>query len=263
MLTHKYYPVLGFVFVCLVLCFPAVVKADAAPPLAPPGSSVATYDFETHVQMVSEEVIIDVQTYHGPSVNLIEDEEVSEEHMAHTELWSVLGEGDLVGHVTASFTMQNQGDEPESFEVWFPIGTNRNSSIIVTVANFQAWVNGSLVETGRRRIEDEYGESMPWATWPVDFPVGEQVQLMVTYDLPPSPAFKRDRFDYILETGAGWWDVIETGHFTFRLPFEVTEENTSLLTGNNDNITISGNEIYWEFSDLEPDQYDNIYLTII
>jgi hypothetical protein len=254
----------GLVVVCLALSFPLAVKADAAPPQAPPGSSIATHDFETHVQMVSEEVTIDVQTYHGPTINLYEDENLQNDMAPNASL----SEGDLVGHVTASFTMQNQGDAPESFEVWFPIGANDGYFNVVTVANFQAWVNGNLVETGRRETEDEFGEPLPWATWPVDFPVGEQVELAVTYDLPSTFEFQRHRFDYVLETGSGWWDVIETGTFTFRLPYEVTEENVSLRTNNLgdiplDSLAVSGDEMRWEFSDLEPDQGDNIELRVI
>ena len=79
MLPQKYYPLLGLVFLCIAFCFPAVVKADAAPPQAPPGSTIATHDFETHVQMVSEEVTIDVQTYHGPTIVLYDDESKASE----------------------------------------------------------------------------------------------------------------------------------------------------------------------------------------
>jgi hypothetical protein len=268
MLPQRHYPVVGLAVVCLALCLPLVVKADAAPPQAPPGSSVATHDFETHVQMVSEEVTIDVQTYHGPTLVLYDDENTQE--MSGDIVFSnaVLSEGDLVGHVTASFTMQNQGDAPESFEVWFPIGANDGYFNIVTVANFQAWVNGNPVETGRRETEGEFGDTLPWAAWPVDFPVGEPVQLAVAYDLPATFEFQRYRFDYVLETGSGWWDVIGTGTFTFRLPYEITGENASLRTNNLgeipiDSLAVSGDEMRWTFSNLEPDRGDNIELRVI
>jgi hypothetical protein len=269
MLPQRFYPLVGLVFVCIALCFPAVVKADAAPPQAPPGSFIATHDFETHVQMVSEEVLIDIQLYHGPTISLIEGEEVPEEYEGRIESpdtgfsFRLLSEGDLVGRVTASFLMQNQGDEPESFEVWFPIGVSSGYGNVATVANFRAWVDGSLVETGRRRTEDDYGKSWLWATWLVDFSVGEQVQLMVAYDLPANTVYQRHQFPYIVSTGAGWWDVIESGTVTFRLPYEITDENVSYYTSDEGTTTIIENVLRWEFSNLEPEGKDNLYLVLL
>jgi hypothetical protein len=269
MLPRKYYPLLGLVFLCIAFCFPAVVKADAAPPQAPPGSFIATHDFETHVQMVSEEVLIDIQLYHGPTISLVEGEEVLEEYEGRIESpdtgfsFRLLSEGDLVGRVTASFMMQNQGDEPESFEVWFPIGVNSGYGGVATVANFRAWVDGSLVETGRSRTEDDYGESWLWATWPVDFPVGKQVQLMVAYDLPANTVYQRHLFPYIVSTGAGWWGAIESGTVTYRLPYEITGENVSYYTSDEGTTTIIENVLRWEFSNLEPEGKDNIYLAMM
>ncbi|MEJ2150890.1 MAG: hypothetical protein P8Z40_15635 [Chloroflexota bacterium] len=270
MLPHKVYPLVGFVFVCVAFCFPSVARADAAPPQAPPGSTIATNDFETNVQMVSEEVVIDVEDYHGPAISLVEGQAVDEGYVESPQSSSntVLSNGDMVGHVTATFSMLNHGDEPESFDVWFPIGANDGYFNIVTVVNFQAWVNGNLVETGRRETEGEFGDVLPWATWPVDFPVDEQVELMVTYDLPATFEFQRYRFDYVLETGSGWWGVIESGTFIFRFPYDVTAENVSLSTFNLgdipiDTLDVSGQEMRWSFRGLEPDRGDNIQLRVL
>jgi hypothetical protein len=96
------------------------------------------------------------------------------------------------------------------------------------------------------------------------------VVLRNAYDVAPFAGTIYGSFGYILETGAGWRGPIGEATITFRLPYEVNESNTVLHhpyrfwhLPHPDAFAISGTDVTWRFSDLEPTQDDNIYLTVL
>jgi hypothetical protein len=226
--------------------------ADAMPPWQPPGSSVVPGGFATHVQMMSEEVLL-----------VIEAEEPLADSRSH-------GGG---GRVEARFVMRNQGEQEESFDVLFPLGASSTFDA-ETIKNLSAWVDGVPAPVSEVQREDLWRQVLvPWATWPMTFPSGQDVVLRVTYDLVPVEWESYFGYHYILETGAGWWGPIGEGTITFRLPYEVGQPNTVLYDhplgeehatcANPGDLVIAGTDVMWRFSDLEPTPADNFCLTIL
>jgi hypothetical protein len=227
--------------------------ADAAPPWQPPGSSIDPGGFATHVQMMSEEVLL-----------VIDAEEPTTDRR-----WGYGGGG----KVEARFVMRNQGEREESFDVLFPLGVSSTFDI-ETVKNFGAWVDGVPAPVSEVQREDPRRKVLvPWATWPVTFPPGQDVVLRVTYDVVSVEWEPFFIYYYILETGAGWWGPIGEGTITFRLPYEMGQLNTVLYDhplgesyatcGNPGDLVIAGTDVMWRFSDLEPTPEDNFCLTIL
>jgi MYXO-CTERM domain-containing protein len=249
---------IGLVVLSLVLAYAGPVWADAAPPERPPGSSVDPGEAVTQVQMVSEEVLLEII---GKPMPAGEAGYLAADHMQ--------------GHVTATFVMRNQGQSEEAFEVWFPLGAPDGYSTVTTVSNFQAWVDGAPAQVSEALREGKWESMVPWATWPVTFPPAQDVILRVEYDVLPDGYSPYGTFPYVLETGAGWWGPIGTGTITFRLPYPVNETNTVLnpdvygdaqtdwLAPNPADYTVSGTDVVWRFTELEPTAEDNVALTVL
>jgi hypothetical protein len=238
-------------------------RADVGiPPWAFPGSSLDPGEVSTQVQMVSEQVLLVVEA--GQSGDIFP---------GYSE---GLSAKEMVAHVEASFVMRNQGDTAEAFDVWFPIWLPEYPYYGDTagVEKFAAWVDDApIVVSYYDETVTEMEAPRPWATWPMNFPPGQDVHIHVTYDTYPSGNHPYGTFYYILETGADWWGPIGQGTVTIRLPFKVNEINTALNPDSRDifssdspkpaGYTVSGNEVTWQFTDLEPTAEDNIHLTVM
>jgi hypothetical protein len=237
------------------------------PPWSMPGSSVDPAGVPTHVQMVSENVLVTIGSHRRDDILPGYD--------------GALAANAMVGHVDATFIMHNQGDELEAFDVWFPLWLSDEAyhTPITQAENFVAWVDDVPAEVDYLEAELDFlapGDQpnpLPWATWFVSFPPGEDVEIRVAYDIFPIGDRPYGTFHYILETGADWWGTIGDGTITIRLPYEVNESNTAL---NPDSRTyygstaprpghyaISGTDVVWHFADLEPIADDNVQLTVM
>lgn len=227
------------------------VHADAAPPWRPPGASIDPGEgFVTHVQMMSEEVLL-----------IVDAQEATSDRKQ--------GDGGR-GQVEAYFVMRNQGESEESFDVWFPLGA---SSVYNAqeIENFSVWVDGAPVPVSRELKNDPTieNQTVPWATWPTTFPPGQDVVLRMTYDMTSTEWEPFFTYHYILQTGAGWWGPIGEGSITFRLPYEVNSSNTVLELDqpnaglNPGYFVVSGSDVIWSFSELEPTPADNVCLTML
>jgi hypothetical protein len=181
----------------------------------------------------------------------------------------------MVGHVEATFLMRNQGKAEEAFDVWFPLGVPDGYSNIVEVEGFQAWVDGAPAPIEIEERVGRWESTVPWATWPATFPPGHDVLLRVTYAVRPEGYSPYGTFPYLLETGAGWWGPIGEGTITFRLPYAVNESNVVFppevygdeqmlwVAPQPSDFTVSGNDVVWHFTDLEPTAEDNVKLTVL
>jgi len=240
--TKKRYPFLLIGILLLLMGIPrSDAKADVGLPPAHPGYSLSPGDYETNVQMVSEVVEI------------------------------IIDEGPLKASVEASFQMRNNGAEDEDIEVWFPFGEvihHAKKERVFQVADFQAWVDGKEMDI---IIEQSDEWKLIWAHWPVSFPNGESIEILVSYNLNPSmdntPGWC-GRFDYILETGAGWQGAIETAEIIIQAPYPLEELDVLLGFGdpffaNPEGYAIDHTEIRWTFSSLEPTEGDNINFSLL
>ena len=246
----------------LTLSYVPSVKADSAPPWTAQGAAIEPGEESSRVQMVSEEVLLTVEA-------LVPEGEPG-----------IVGDV-MMGHVEATFTMRNQGENSESMDVWFPLQSGDGYDTTARVENFRVWVDGLSVEIDEAPGRDLLGfrDTVPWVKWPVTFSPGQDVLLRVTYDIHPIGYLPWGTFHYILETGAGWYGPIGEGTITFHLPYQINNLNTMLgntgsekFTGDLPNLgdspnptpfTVSENEIVWHFSDLEPTAEDNVRLTVL
>ena len=266
--TNRFYRFL--LWACAVMLFVLLAthaspaQADVGiPPWSYPGTSLGSDQPATKVQMVSEEVLVTIEPWNRP-------EEIAGLYSDAAAHW-------LGAHVEATFVMRNQGDIVEAFDVWFPAWLPEYPYYGPTagVEKLAVSVDDALVELTYYEHMDvtTWNGPLPWVSWFVEFPPGEDVIIRVTYDALPSGVRPYGTFYYILETGADWYGSIGAGTITLRLPYEVNETNTALNpesrgllsdTGPNPaNYTISGADVIWQFNDLEPTAEDNIRLTLM
>jgi len=238
------------------------VHADVGvPPWSLPGSSIDSGETSTRVQMISENVLIVIEDHQGDDILPLYQGE--------------LAANSMVGHVNATFLMRNHGDETEAFDVWFPMWLPDFPYYGDTtgVESFAAWVDGVSAEVSYYEARGQIDAPTPWATWFVSFPPGQDVEIRVAYDVFPAGDRPYGAFHYILETGADWWGSIGEGTITYRLPYEVNESNVALnpdsrtplasTAPNPGSYSISGADVVWRFTDLEPTAADNIQLTVM
>ncbi len=223
----------------LLLAFAGPARADAAPPLQPPGSNIAP-GAETQVQMVAERVVVDVQSAEAGGVR-----------------------------VRADFTLRNLGSAGERMAVRFPLehptGMGDGYGRFPQVQGFAAEVNGQPVPVRTVAEPDTLGERLiQWAAFDVDFPVGQDVAISVTYatSLTGDHDAKLTGYDgaavyYILETGAGWRGPIGTADIVLRLPYAVGPGNVFLAHFTSPGGEYAGSEVRWHRENLEPTREDN------
>ena len=222
------------------------VRADVAPPESPPGVIILPGSDTTEVRMQSEVV---------------------------TMRLSSGGNNSEKAATTAAFVMRNVGSTEETIEVRFPLSYGEAlyySNLYPEINDFKVEVDGLPVSSTRTTsIAESNGQTIPWAAFPVRFPVGKDVNIVVTYTTlgfgyPPFLTFR-----YILETGAGWKDTIGSGDIIFQLPYEASPQNVILNSESGfSKVTtgapqFSGNEVRWHFSDLEPTAEQNFSVDVV
>jgi len=220
--------------------------ADAAPPLAPPGSNPQPGQEYTQVRMMAETVLVEVQDT-APEGSL----------------------GQAV--VNAAFSMLNLGSDTESMGVLFPISANDGWFSYPELKNFQVWVDGAPVNFRRVELPDsrDYSDDLvPWAEFEVTFPPGEDVVIEVAYTMEASGEYPFVTYAYMLTTGAGWQGTIGSADLIVRLPYEVTPGNVFLEDGagwgsTTQGYTLEGREMRWYFEDFEPTYKHNLVVCLV
>ena len=174
-----------------------------------------------------------------------------------------------IANVTALFTMRNVGDTAERLAVRFPLtdpsgqgdGWGRHPEIErVAVA-----VNNRPVAVRVITMTNPYDAASPpvkWAVFNATFPPGRDVQITVEYILQSTGYPPYGRFKYILETGAGWDGPIGSVEFILKLPYQANEQNV-LLGQSTPGGQFVDQEVRWRFKDIEPQEKDNFYVTVM
>ncbi len=238
-------------FACAPLPFP--VQADVAPPEQPPGANIVPGSEFTQVRMLAETVYLTVLSAPQPGYP----------GQAKTE---------------AIFMMRNLGSAQERMQVRFPLTFWNNSSDgfggYPEIPDIQIQVNGKIVPT--QRIDADFAppaggvafQQMPWAAFDVSFPPGQDVIITVKYTTNGYGYAPYFALRYILETGAGWKGTIGTAEITVKLPYEANAKNVLLDEGSGFSQTspgaqLAGQEVRWNFEDLEPTSEHNIEITLL
>ncbi|MEB2333930.1 MAG: hypothetical protein OZ914_06415 [Anaerolineaceae bacterium] len=243
------------ILILLALFLPSrVVRADVAPPEAPPGTTLLPGEAVTQVRMVAETVTLTISA----------DPADAESAIAKTE---------------AIFTMRNLGAAEEKMAVRFPLsffnGNSDGFGNFPEIKQIVVKINGQSVST-RREIQPFFNSEMsyherdelPWAVFDATFPPNQDVTIEVVYDVYGYGYYPYEAFNYILETGAGWNGTIGSAEIIVRLPYEVSGQNLDLASqagygGTSPNGVLSGNEIRWSFKDFEPTYEDNVQIVAV
>jgi hypothetical protein len=267
------------------------LRADGTPPPYPQGASIGP-TVSTQVRMVSETVTITVHPLSGITPATAPDADPT-----GVQSW-------MNATVEAAFTLRNMGTQDEAFAVWFPLSDSEDTEDQkLTIGDFAAWVNGQSATITRQpphasrptpqptqtatadaiasatanptgtpavdltccsTLDPDWYNYVPWATWPVTFPVGKDVHIRVTYTQSPRGLRPSGDFTYILQTGAGWKDTIGDGTVTLKLPYPVSFENAGVVSWQDGyDYQVSGDQITWHFTDLKPTALKNISICVV
>ncbi len=122
--------------------------------------------------------------------------------------------------------------------------------------------SGKIIENIRLYKPDSGTSSnndKPWYIWNTDFKENETKIIEVKYSLPHGNV--RDNpyytFDYLLSTGAGWKDKIDTAEIIVNLNFD---KNLILQTMPEGYTFNTHNQIVWNLSNIEPTDKDDIHI---
>lgn len=226
-------------------------RADVAPPERPPGTNPLPGSETTHVRMVAETVVLDVQRRSADG-----------------------GEGEA--RVQADFLMRNLGAVEERLEVRFPLsfwnGASNGWGNFPELHDLKVLVEGASASTHRVMMAVTGGSAeraeMPWAVFPVVFAPGEDVRIRVSYTADGSGEAAFVAFKYILETGAGWYGTIGSADLIIRLPYEVSAQNVIFDEQTGYSTTtpggvIEGRQVRWHYDDLEPTYEHNLEVSLV
>ncbi|MCU0485474.1 MAG: hypothetical protein MUC85_05125 [Anaerolineales bacterium] len=226
-----------FFLAVIFLLFPGSALADIAPPTNPPGSNIEPGSEPTQVRMVAEKVVVEVYD-------------------------DGLAQGLGKAHVTADFTMQNLGSEPETMQVRFPMSANDGFGNYPQITNVTVKVDEKTMQTSVASYAQPDGGllMMPWVEFAVTFPPEEPLLITVEYDLLGSGYYPFTAFYYLLETGAGWKGTIGSAEIILRLPYEANSLNVvqDFQIGwaeTNQGAAFEGHEVHWFYEDFEPEPY--------
>jgi hypothetical protein len=114
-------------------------------------------------------------------------------------------------------------------------------------------------------MEREFNDQMekgnfPWYVWDTHFEKNEKKIIRVDYTLPSGLWYRAKfrYFHYILETGAGWFGVIENADIKLKL-HNIEIENIEKISPKGYHIDSIKKTIEWNFKRISPTRDDDIY----
>jgi len=195
---------------------------------------------------------------------------------------------DDTAQVSAWFRFHNSGNVDEHLKVRFPLNGESDMEMKASplseypkvplimdfvVSNGSQAIPTEIVRDPDPNASDFFLKGVTviyWAVFEVDFPAGQDIELIAHYTYKPTMLFSYCGIGYILATGAGWKGPIGTGIVIVRLPYQPSELN---MSGSDDVaaryalrgmiLSMGQNEILWEWDNLEPTREDNISFRII
>ena len=234
--------VFGLVLVSIMfsLLAPQPVQADVAPlPILPGGSSIKP-EGETPIQMTAEKVVMTVrQGTDAENAAILLKPGDPEGYglfpiLLQEPFYPIIYKA--VVEVTADFTMKNPTGEAVSMMVWFPLASALENvsweehigETAPSIENFRVTVNDTPLEYNVTELPNPQGEDkplLPWASFPVTFPAGEEVSIKVGYVFPPQTGINLldMTISYIFQTGAGWAGPIGKAELQVDLPYPASE----------------------------------------
>ena len=233
------------------------VLADMAP-MVYPGATIKALK-STDVQMKSEHVVIEIQP---------------DEHGGWNYAYNA--------KVDVEFVFYNEG-KPVDMQVGFPLEdlSSLDWSDVNMPQEFSIKVDDEKVETQTVKLNEKSYQD-DWITWDMTLAT-EETKVNVGYHLPSSGGgysdLARNYTYYVLETGQGWKDEIESALIEIKFPkdYDLAKYLEMDMIGTRNSVldlydppliiepagyTVEENVVKWDLVDFEPDHEDNIVLGI-
>lgn len=223
--THNnYHEHMKKLFLSILIIFCALkIRADIAPnPIQANGIAAVK---PTEVKMVSEKVIVDLTIDSS--------------------------------HVYCYFKLHNEG-KAEKMQIGFPyMNTTPFSSRFAPINVYQNGKKINDIDFFKSNSGNIKISSKSWYLWDAHFDENETMIIEVSYSLPKG-VVKNNlyyKFDYLLNTGSGWKDKIDTAEIIINLK-DINKE--LILKTIPENFIFSGNQLIWKFYNFEPTIKDDI-----
>ena len=287
-LPQKVFYVLGcaLILVCVFFSLLAAtpVRADVGVrPVLPGGSSVQPGE-ETPIQMAAEVVTMTMRQA-TEADNALVALNPDSYGFNIKPVWY-----EAVSEVDADFTMRNPTSDEVNLTTWFPLASalqnndwNFNPGEIVPyLESFQVSVNGNLLDVEVTELPNPKGTDkplLPWASFLVTFPPGEDTIIHVNYMVPLTPSAKgyEVALYYIFQTGAGWARPIGQAELILNLPYPASAETMAdisklslpygsfgqVSTGVPAGAILQGNQARWTWKNFEPGPEDDFAIWLI
>jgi hypothetical protein len=237
-------------------------------PILPDGSNIQP-EVDTPIQMTSERVVFNVrQATEWDSATVMDNPMAYGLQNPQIPIWSL-----SVAEVSAVFTMTNPTSQELSMTVWFPLASALESDeweshpgeVAPRIENFLVAVDELPVAYDISELPNPKGTEfplLPWASFPVTFPAGQDVLIQVSYLVWAQEDITGIgmMFSYIFQTGAGWAGPIGRAELIFNLPYIASSE-TIIDMPKGDQI--EGYQVRWAWENLEPGPQDDFYIRLI
>jgi hypothetical protein len=169
--------------------------------------------------------------------------------------------------------MKNPASEAVSMTVWFPLASALESvewelnpeEIVPRIQGFQVKVDGKAVGFSVSEWPNPKGGDkppLPWASFPVNFPAGEETIIQVRYIVPAQRTVDGVgmRLFYVYQTGAGWAGPIGKAELVVNLPYPASAETIGTMP---DGGHAEGQQVRWTWENLEPGPGDDFAIWLL
>jgi hypothetical protein len=253
----------------LLVSLPA--RADVGvQPILPGGSNIKP-EGETPVQMAAEKVVLNVR----PATEM--DDTAVTRNLGDYGLPASFdgspGMYPAMADVFADFTMVNPTNEAVSMTAWFPLASALETEewkitpgeVVPRIVRFQVLVDGKPLEYKVSELPNLKGEDkppLPWASFPVAFPAGEEAHIQISYVLPAWWSYEGLAMNlyYIFQTGAGWAGPIGKAELVVNLPYPASAETIWTMP---EGGKLEGHQVRWTWENLEPGPQDDFFIRLL
>ncbi len=263
MATHKrqslVFLISGLLLLCIIfgLKLTSPARADVGvQPILPGGSNIEP-DGQTPIVMAAEVITMNVRLATKADNAIVQL--IPEAYgLQFKPVWYK-----LVAEVQAEFTMHNPTAGNITLTTWFPLASSLGNvswelnpdEIVPRIASFNVQIDGSPLDYATVELPDPQGADkplLPWASFPVSFPVGTNTSIHVSYLLPLPRAVKGTELalKYIFQTGAGWAGPIGKAELIIHLPYPAVRLVETLVR-----VDPANPSVPYEMSDLTGQNY--------
>jgi hypothetical protein len=251
--------VLGLVFAAVLIAVAAFPQENTHADVGEvpmPGAMITLGDTTDQISMKSEGVVFEVMTPETESGDMCPFTFTTDD-----DCW--------YASVNAVFIMENTSGTDVTLDVFYPFPSmldvwgGGDTSMEDHSKNFSVQVRDSYLDysvTSYPMMYEGSETNIPSLEFPVTFPAGAETEIWITYQtrLVYEPKSQYGSFIYLMQTGSNWAGSIGEGWLRFKFRDEIFPE---MFIDLSDDFVIDGNELTWDFSDLEPGVADNKKVT--